>query len=313
MTNQTQDMAIEIPADAQIVHLDVIHDKKLANLFDSSNNVSPGFAAGQKQNINGIGISNNTDIKQKHLNKLQILNQAIRQKLNSHNQHLSVVADNQSAPLVSLSQLPQVLQNNKPTKVLLVNESASKYDITYVTPAPFTVEKDLSSASKYDKMVWVAHNSTLHYTNVTAFSNISEDLAKQGAHFKLYWMINGSSVDVTNDPRFAVKLVDTNGNGIPDQMQWTVPRLSQQQFQITAQISVINVQSYPAVGGNWTVYFNTTGTADLNITAISGTTFGSAPPADLKFLQLNNGTTTLSPTIQGNSIIYHNYSSNDAG
>ncbi|MGB6784870.1 MAG: LamG-like jellyroll fold domain-containing protein [Nitrosotalea sp.] len=313
LTNQTQDLAMEIPADAHIVHLDVIHNNRLQTLFNL-NQMPTGFTAVQNQTINGIGISNNTDIQQKHLNGLSLLNQLTSQNLQyPHGLRTLSFGGNLSAPLVSLGQIPKILQTNKPTKLLFINESASKYDIAYVTPAPFTIEKDLSIASKYDKLVWVAHNSTLHYTNVTAFSNIPEDLVKEGAHFKLNWLVNGSSVDVTNDARFAVKLVDTNGDGIPDQIQWTVPHLSQQQFQITAQIEVINVQSYPAVGGNWTVYFNTTGTADLNITSINGTNFGTAPPADLKFLQLNNGTTVLSPTIEGNSIIYHNYSSNETG
>ena len=35
----------------------------------------------------------------------------------------------------------------------------------------------------------------------------------------------------------------------------------------------MNVQSYPTVGGNWTVRFNTTGTANLTITAINKTSY----------------------------------------
>ena len=96
-------------------------------------------------------------------------------------------------------------------------------------------------------------------------------------------------------------------------MQWIVPKLSEQQFVIEATITVINVQSYPLVGGNWTVRFTTTGTADLIITAINGTTFGDSLPADLKFLELNDGNQTLTPEISGNSIIYRGYSSTAEG
>ena len=37
--------------------------------------------------------------------------------------------------------------------------------------------------------------------------------------------------------------------------------------------AIINVQSYPTVGGNWTLRFNTTGKANLTITAVNGTTW----------------------------------------
>ncbi|PKP54516.1 MAG: hypothetical protein CVT90_00870, partial [Candidatus Altiarchaeales archaeon HGW-Altiarchaeales-3] len=40
-------------------------------------------------------------------------------------------------------------------------------------------------------------------------------------------------------------------------------------------ITVITVQSYPVVGGNWTVEFNTTGIADLWITAVNETTWSN--------------------------------------
>ena len=98
-------------------------------------------------------------------------------------------------------------------------------------------------------------------------------------------------------------------------MVWMVPQLSEQEFEIEADIIIINVQSFPTVGGNWTVYFNTTGTADLTITGVNGTTFGESLPDDLKFLELNNGTHTLSPIVNltANTIKYYNYSSNYTG
>lgn len=42
-------------------------------------------------------------------------------------------------------------------------------------------------------------------------------------------------------------------------------------------LTIINVQSYPTVGGNWTVRFNTTGKANLAITAVNGTTWTNPP------------------------------------
>jgi len=62
-----------------------------------------------------------------------------------------------------------------------------------------------------------------------------------------------------------------------------------------------------------TVNFTTIGTADLIITAVSGTTFGESFPDDLKFLELNDGTQTLNPIVSGNTITYPNYSSTEQG
>ena len=92
-------------------------------------------------------------------------------------------------------------------------------------------------------------------------------------------------------------------------MQWTVPQLSEQEFDIEADLNIINLKSYPSVGGTWKVKFTTNGTADLIITAINGTTFGTESPDDLKFLELNNGTHTLTPVVDGNTITYYNFSS----
>ena len=127
-------------------------------------------------------------------------------------------------------------------------------------------------------------------------------------------MINGSKTDVTDDPRFAVKFVDTNGNGIADQMQWIVPKLSEQQFLIQAQITIINVQSYPVVGGTWQVRFNTTGIANLTITTINGTKWSfSNENNDLRFLSVKCGNQTLSYKWINGSVFIPNYSCTDIG
>ncbi|MGI0060530.1 MAG: hypothetical protein ACREBJ_12265, partial [Nitrosotalea sp.] len=133
--------------------------------------------------------------------------------------------------------------------------------------APYVVETNQSTSQLYHKTVIVEHNSTLHYTNVQSYSNIPENLVSKGVHFKLFWMINGSKIDVTNDSRFTVQFVDTNNNGIVDQMKWIVPRLSAQEFSIEGVIIPIsNAQLldsnrnfvedvYPQVqtrDGNWT-------------------------------------------------------------
>src|SRR3990172_3982400 len=231
----------------------------------------------------------------------------------------------------TLDEIDEIKQKDKPTKALFINETRSdvnvteniipqndtqtEYTLKFQTPAPYAIENDYSTAVRYQKNVTVTHNSTLHYTDVKSYTDIPEYLVLHNTQFKLYWMINGSKVDVTHDQRFNVTFADTDNNSAIDRMEWIVPQLSEQEFGVEADITIINVQSYPVVGGNWTVYFNTTGTADLTITGILGTTFGNDLQDDLKFLELNNGTHTLTPIINltSNTITYHNYTSNYTG
>ncbi len=69
-------------------------------------------------------------------------------------------------------------------------------------------------------------------------------------------------------------------------------------------IDVLNVHSYPTLGGNWTVRFNTTGTANLTITPIEGTTWSEFlsddlnTSDDLEFLELECGNASLKPSLR---------------
>ncbi len=47
--------------------------------------------------------------------------------------------------------------------------------------------------------------------------------------------------------------------------QWIVPSLSNQTYEIS--LAILNIHSHPTLGNNWTVEFNTTGAANLTITA----------------------------------------------
>jgi hypothetical protein len=115
---------------------------------------------------------------------------------------------------------------------LLLNNTFDNIELIFATPAASTVEQDNSTNSKFNKKITVTHESALHYSNVTTFSDIPEDLVVENTDFKLFWSINNTRIDVTDDSRFAVEFVDTDGNGIVDQMQWIVPQLSHQEFHI---------------------------------------------------------------------------------
>jgi hypothetical protein len=74
-------------------------------------------------------------------------------------------------------------------------------------------------------------------------------------------------------------------------------------------ITIITVQSYPTVGGNWTVEFNTTGIADLAIRAVDGTEFGG----DIEFLELRCGDKILTKELIDGAVFIENYSCDETG
>ncbi|RLJ00338.1 MAG: hypothetical protein DRP06_02100 [Candidatus Aenigmatarchaeota archaeon] len=136
-------------------------------------------------------------------------------------------------------------------------------NIIYETPAPQKLEFSISTGKK----VIISSDASMHYRNVTAFSDLPELDYKP----KIYRVVNDTRIDVTNNPVYSVVYLDENLNGKYDKLQWIVPQLSNDTYEID--LIILNVQSYPIVGGNWTVMFDTAGTADLTITAVNETTW----------------------------------------
>lgn len=74
-------------------------------------------------------------------------------------------------------------------------------------------------------------------------------------------------------------------------------------------ITVLNIQSYPTVGGEWVVEFNTTGTADLSVTAINGTYWDK----DLIFQGIYCGDSLQDSMFVGDSYVVRDYSCFETG
>ncbi len=74
-------------------------------------------------------------------------------------------------------------------------------------------------------------------------------------------------------------------------------------------INVIDVQSYPILGGNWIVRFNTSGTANLTIKALDGTEFGR----DIEFLELRCGDRSLTNILIDGVVFVENYTCDEGG
>ena len=259
LSNQTNGVAVELPQDAHVININVTNNTNSSTIYAASNSTTYSSIL-----QSSTGLTNDVDIKTRHISKLEFVNDT-NSTINKMTYFAKMRYD--AMTIASLNNIPGSVQSNKPTKLLVVNDTAKRYNIRFETPAPYVVETNESTSQLYHKTVIVEHNSTLHYTNVQSYSNVPENLVSKGIHFKLFWMINGSKIDVTNDSRFAVQFVDTNNNGIVDQMKWIVPRLSAQEFSIEGIIIPIsNAQFldsnrnfvedvYPQVqarDGNWT-------------------------------------------------------------
>ncbi|MBR9693100.1 hypothetical protein GOV07_04190 [Candidatus Woesearchaeota archaeon] len=79
-------------------------------------------------------------------------------------------------------------------------------------------------------------------------------------------------------------------------------------------LTIIDIQSYPIVGGTWDVRFTTIGTADLEITASNGTTWSQASfNKDLQFLTLICGEEEVPYEWQDGTVYVENYTCNKTG
>ncbi|MBW2985140.1 right-handed parallel beta-helix repeat-containing protein [Candidatus Woesearchaeota archaeon] len=123
---------------------------------------------------------------------------------------------------------------------------------------------------------------------------------------RLYWVKDNGREEVGYDG------YDTNDDDLVDYIEWIIPSLSNQTYEV--EIAILNPVEVVAVGDNWTVMFNTTGTADLKISAINGTTWSNVnEDYDLKFLELMCGEDILSYNWIDDVVSVNDYNCNDTG
>jgi hypothetical protein len=184
-----------------------------------------------------------------------------------------------------------VVYSEQENITLSFNAEPADYIIVYQTKAPeMTKEEVFVSEAKWNKKLVVS--SEMHYTNITAYTEIIEN---EHSTIRIYELTNDSRTEITNNKDYEVEFIDFNNNGLIDMVRWKIPHLSNKTYEIEVDLIILNVQSYPMVGGNWTVAFNTTGTANLKITAINKTTYAelsiddNETTDDLEFLQITCG------------------------
>ena len=164
----------------------------------------------------------------------------------------------------------------KQKTTLFVDDEIKQAEIFYKTPAPKVVEENLAFSNKL-----ITVSSETPYSNVVVHTTIPD--ARHNA-ITVYERVNNSNKKVSD-----VRYGDTNGNGLIDRIEWDIPAISKPK-KYEVDIKILNVQSYPVVGGNWEVRFTTVGTADLTVTAFNGTTWSdTTEDKDLRFLQVTCG------------------------
>ena len=182
---------------------------------------------------------------------------------------------------------PNLIGKDKPVTII-IEDQALKFEINYETPGP-SKDESISIRDKYKILKNVTISSDLELENVTSYVDLPNILKEQ---IKLRWFDENSStwVDITGNETYDLTYYDSNYDGKFERVYWNIPHLSDQDFSLEIDLLILNVQSYPQVGGNWLVYFNTTGTADLAIEAIDGTTWSNLNDnEDLRFLELKCG------------------------
>lgn len=105
---------------------------------------------------------------------------------------------------------------------VVIDENATEFEIEYNTPAPVAFETD----TFYGKEIVVS--SDVHCENILAYTDLPREVSESSV--KLYHIINGTRVEVSVDK------YDLNNNSLIDYIEWVVPHLSNQSYQLVIEI-----------------------------------------------------------------------------
>ena len=178
---------------------------------------------------------------------------------------------------------------------IFVNDSAL-YEITYQTKPPQITETNLSTTQKE-----ITVYSDLHYENITTYATLPVESPQTA--ITLYHIVNDTKILFTNN----ISYLDENENGLVDKIQWVVPHLSNQTFLI--EITILNVFSFPRQGENWTISFNTTGTANLTVTPVNDTQWDR----EISFTELKCWGEKVDALYNNSTVFKENYACNTTG
>jgi len=177
---------------------------------------------------------------------------------------------------------------------LVINGPIQEVKVEYYLPGPTSEEVEINNGLKQ-----IIIHSDINYTNITVYSYFDE--------------IKSSSLGIYNSDGDVVNFTsfDLNKNDLIDYVEWISLDMNET---YNASLTVLNFQSFPVVGENWTVMFNTTGTANLKVYPVNGTTWGDDPQAnDLRFLEISCGNKSMNSYWSNGTIIVENYTCSETG
>jgi len=182
---------------------------------------------------------------------------------------------------------------------ILIEENSTEYDIEYETPGPVSFEEEILKGKR------IIISSDLEYQNILSYTSLPAEMSNINS-LKLYHIVDGSRIEVD------FEAYDTNNNSLYDFIEWIVPHLSNQTYEL--EITILNVQSYPVVDGEWEIKFTTSGESNLTIRAVEGTTWSdSSNNEDLRFLEIRCGEDVLDYQWVENEIFIQDYECNEVG
>jgi hypothetical protein len=113
----------------------------------------------------------------------------------------------------------------EPSQEIEINDTATEYEIEYETPAPYSIEEPTATG----KILTIIGPETVHYENVLVFTTITETSQER---IKIYRTTDGirESVQITS-------YIDENNNGLIDKIEWVVPDLSNQTYELIIEIT----------------------------------------------------------------------------
>ncbi|MGI0060777.1 MAG: LamG-like jellyroll fold domain-containing protein, partial [Nitrosotalea sp.] len=129
LSNQTNRVAVELPQDAQIIDINVANNTNSSTVYVTTNSTTYSSIIQPS-----TGLTNDIDIKTRHISKLEFVNDT-NNTMNKMTYFAKMQRD--AMTIASLNSIPGSVQSNKPTKLLVINDTAKRYNLRFETPAPY--------------------------------------------------------------------------------------------------------------------------------------------------------------------------------
>jgi DNA-directed RNA polymerase specialized sigma24 family protein len=182
------------------------------NITQSENLTSQGF------NITTTQLPAKLGESVKWIKTLSIKKQG-KIKVSLPKESANILVKEKEAPQKKLSpsqeELPSLIE-------ITLDTQPRDYEITYETPAPSINEEQLPRGKK----ITISSPNSIHYENVLAFTNLPESFnLKNPSRVKIHWIEQDTYLSPSS-------VQDKDSNGIYDYIEWLVPSLSNQTFEI---------------------------------------------------------------------------------